>query len=69
MYQGLVFDGASPTDIDGFLELDDRLFVFFEAKHVAGAMKSGQRVALERLCNACRSEKRHAEPLRGRFQA
>lgn len=48
----------TPTDIDGFIEFNGQLFVFFELKHSgAPEMTWGQRTALERLCDSVQSEK------------
>lgn len=41
------------TDIDGLIEYHDKCFVFLEAKFSDTEMKFGQRLALERLCDAC----------------
>ena len=52
-FTGLRYGKCTPTDIDGFLEFDDRLFVFIEAKFGASPLSYGQRLALGRLCDAC----------------
>jgi len=57
-FSGLWFGSILPTDIDAFLDFQDRLFVFVELKYEDGQMKRGQRLALERLCDACGNEKR-----------
>jgi hypothetical protein len=51
-YTGLQYGNITPTDIDGFVEFHDRLFVFIELKHKGAQMPRGQRVALERLSDA-----------------
>lgn len=44
---------ATPTDIDGFIELDDKFFVFFDLKHEnAEKIQGGQKLAYTRLTNA-----------------
>lgn len=43
----------TPTDIDGFLEFGDRLFVFIEHKFGGAAVVGGQRLAIQRLVDAC----------------
>lgn len=58
IFAGLKWGQISPTDIDGFLDFGDRLFVFVEVKHGGGMPPTGQRIALERLCDACESENR-----------
>lgn len=52
-FRGLVWKKISPTDIDAFVEFGDRLMVFVEAKLVGAKLIGGQRLALERLCDAC----------------
>lgn len=52
-FSGLRFDKITPTDIDGFLEFGDRLFVIIEGKHAGSQLQTGQRLALERLVDAC----------------
>lgn len=48
-YAGIRYGKITPTDIDGFFEIRDRVFVFFELKYEDAKMKRGQEVALERL--------------------
>lgn len=52
-FSGLRFGNITPTDIDGFLEFGDRLFVFIEAKFGGAAVPRGQMLAIERLVDAC----------------
>jgi hypothetical protein len=52
-FSGLRWGKITPTDIDGFIEFGDRLFVFVESKFNGAALPHGQRLALERLCDAC----------------
>ena len=58
IFAGLKWGSISPTDIDGFLDFGDRLFVFVEVKHGESMPPTGQRIALERLCDACEAENR-----------
>ena len=51
-FSGLKFDSISPTDIDGFLDFGNKLFVFIETKFGDSQLQYGQRLALERLCDA-----------------
>jgi len=44
--------GIRPTDIDLFLEIDNRIFVIGEMKHVRAKHQYGQTLALQRLCDA-----------------
>ena len=50
---GLTYGKITPTDLDMFLDFGDTLFVFAEAKYHGSAVSYGQRLALERLCDAC----------------
>ncbi len=52
-FSGLVFGRKSPTDIDCFLDFEGRVFVIVEGKHGDSPLRYGQRLALERLVNAC----------------
>ena len=53
-FSNMVFArNATPTDIDGFLELDNRFFVFFDLKHEnAEKIQGGQKMAYSRLTDA-----------------
>lgn len=76
-FSGMLFEGASgyktvtPTDIDGFTQLDkDNIYMFFELKY-SGDMPAGQEKALCRLvdnlgkagCNAVLFLARHGTKL------
>jgi hypothetical protein len=51
-YSGLQFErGITPTDIDGVLDFNGRLFIFLEFKHGDAPLPFGQRLALQRLCD------------------
>ena len=52
-FSGLHYGTITPTDIDAVLEFKDRAFVFIEAKYQGVALPYGQRLAIERLCDAC----------------
>lgn len=52
-FSGLRFGKVTPTDIDGFLEFGNRLFVVIEGKYGGAQMPYGQRLALERLIDVC----------------
>lgn len=56
---GLTFGKITPTDLDAFMDFNNKLFVFVEAKHGASQMPYGQQLAIERLCDAC-----HKPPIR-----
>ena len=49
-FSGLRFGRRTPTDMDGFLELRDKVGIVIEGKHEKGALVGGQRMALTRLC-------------------
>lgn len=51
-FSGLRFGKITPTDIDAAVEFGGRLFVFVEAKFGLGTMPYGQRLCLERICDA-----------------
>lgn len=52
-YSGLQFcRGITPTDIDGFVEFDDKVFFFIELKQQNATLPKGQKLALERLVDA-----------------
>jgi hypothetical protein len=51
-YSGLTYGKITPGDIDGFVEFRDKLFVFIEIKHNEAKLPTGQKLALERLCDA-----------------
>ena len=49
---GLRYEKITPTDLDGFMDFGDRLFVFIEGKFVATPVMYGQQLAIDRLCDA-----------------
>jgi hypothetical protein len=51
-YDGMRWGRISPTDIDGFVEFDDKIFIFFEVKYSDARMPRGQELAFERLVDA-----------------
>jgi hypothetical protein len=49
-FEGMNFPRRGiPTDIDGFIEYDGKLFINFEGKHTGVEMKYGQRLSFEHL--------------------
>ena len=50
-FTGLRYGNITPTDIDGLIEYQNKCYVFIEAKMQGAEMPSGQRIALERLCD------------------
>ena len=51
-FSNLRWGAISPTDIDGILEFQNRLFVIIETKYGNAPIPYGQRLCLERLCCA-----------------
>lgn len=43
--------GIGATDIDGLIEYHNKLYILMEAKAGGGQLSTGQRLALERLCD------------------
>jgi len=68
---GMLWGKISGCDIDYFYDFQDKVFVFIELKYGNAEMKRGQRMALERLCDACQNAgketiliiARHNEPI------
>jgi hypothetical protein len=52
-FSGMRFGSITPTDIDAFIEFRNRLFIFIEGKHCGAPLPGGQKLALERLVDAC----------------
>jgi hypothetical protein len=49
-FSGIRYGNATPSNVDGVLELEDRLFVILEYKHAsAQPMSKGQRTMIERI--------------------
>ncbi len=49
-FSGIKYGNATPSNVDGVLELDGKLFVILEYKHdSAQAMSKGQRMMIERI--------------------
>ena len=59
-FSGLRFDNITPTDIDLYLDFQDRLHVFVEFKFGDAQIMRGQELALERLVNGMNCESRTA---------
>jgi hypothetical protein len=51
-FSGLRFGKITPTDIDGFMDFGDNVFIFIETKHGTAPLPYGQKLALARLCDA-----------------
>jgi hypothetical protein len=48
-FHGLKIRNITPTDIDGFIEYQDKAMIFLEFKYLDADLPYGQRLALERL--------------------
>jgi hypothetical protein len=57
-FSGLRFGKITPTDIDGFMDFGNKVFVFIETKHGDAPLPVGQKLALERLCDASMDAKK-----------
>ena len=53
-------DGITPTDIDGFIDFNNTLFIWFELKYGNTELQYGQKLALERMCDVAWHDKKHA---------
>jgi len=51
-FSALKFGKITPTDIDGFMDFGNKHFVYLETKHAGADLPYGQKLALERLCDA-----------------
>lgn len=56
-FSGLKWGKIYPTDIDGFFEINNKIFVFIELKYGGRELKGGQKLALERLVDVIAKEK------------
>jgi hypothetical protein len=50
-FTGLEKGKKYPTDLDALMELNDKAYIFCEAKYMNNELPTGQRLALERLVN------------------
>jgi len=51
-FKNLRYGNITPTDIDGFIDFGNRYFIYIEVKLLGNDLPYGQRLALERLCDA-----------------
>jgi len=49
LYKGMRWENITPTDIDGCIDFQDKVFIFFEVKHGKTKLTIGQKILLERL--------------------
>ena len=54
-FSGLRWGSITPTDVDAFIDFGNEMFIFIEDKYLWTQMSRGQRLALERLCDACQA--------------
>ena len=54
---GMRWGNATPSNLDLFVELHNRVFVFIEIKHGGAPMSPGQRLAFERLVDSVGADK------------
>jgi hypothetical protein len=54
---GIKFGNIRPMDVDGFIEIHNKLFIFIETKHGNSPLHGAQRMALERLSDAVHNPK------------
>ena len=59
-FSGLRWGNITPTDIDGFVEFSDKAYVFFETKKNGAEIKYGQKLALQRVCDAIEDSGRYS---------
>lgn len=53
-YSGLRYGKIIPTDIDGFIDFGNKLFIYLEFKYGEAEFVTGQRLAIERAVKASR---------------
>lgn len=51
-FRGLKWGTITPTDIDAFFEIDNKLFVLIELKYKKAKLPYGQKLAIERIIDA-----------------
>jgi len=60
-FSGIRYGNATPSNVDGVLELEGKLFVILEYKHEsAQAMSKGQRMMIERITDGLDSGGKYA---------
>lgn len=48
-FKNLTYGKITPTDIDAFIDFNDKIFIIIEAKGKGVPVPTGQRIALERM--------------------
>jgi hypothetical protein len=59
-FAGLRYGNITPTDVDVMIEYRDKCFVWIELKYQDHPVPLGQRLALERLCDAVQAGRKDA---------
>lgn len=54
-FHNIRYGKITPTDLDGFIDYHGALFIYFEIKYKDTQLHFGQKLALERLCDASQS--------------
>lgn len=54
-FQNMRFGNITPTDIDVFMDFQNRLFIIGETKYGNADLPFGQRLAIERMCDSMHS--------------
>ena len=57
-FKNLQYGTITPTDIDGFIDYHDKVFIYFELKYRDAEIPDGQRLALERVADAAKESGR-----------
>lgn len=63
LYKGMAWNKITPTDIDGCIDFQDKVFIFFEVKHGKTNLTLGQKILLERLVNRINKSGAHSYAL------
>ena len=58
-FSGLRFGNITPTDIDGYVEFNDTLFIWIEGKSRGNDLPYGQKLALTRMCQIIHGTTNH----------
>lgn len=51
-FHSLLWDKITPTDIDGVIDFQNKLYIYFELKYGDANMPYGQRLAIERIIDS-----------------
>lgn len=59
-FSGLRWGKITPTDFDGVIDFQNRIFIFIETKYGGTGLPTGQRLALARVCDAVQASGKEA---------